>query len=102
IPLKKHRRINAARVTLQDSRAVREEGKSVRRELEVVTKEIELGDLLVGPIDAIDVGERHVLAVNFQNQIALGFLEREKLLARNGRAFPLARALTFRRFLCLN
>ena len=74
----------------------------MRRELEVVTKEIELGDLLRRPIDAIDVGERHVLAVNFQNQIALGFLEREKLLARNGRALLLAPVLALRRFLCRN
>src|SRR3989449_8549490 len=102
ILLKEHRRINAARVTLQDSRPVLEEGKNVRREPEVITKEIELGNLLRWPIDAIDVGERHVLPVNFQNQIALGFLQREKLLARSGRAFTLARALAFRRILCSN
>src|SRR5207247_8717501 len=56
ILLKEHRRINAARVTLQDSRPVLEEGKNVRREPVVITKEIELGNLLVGPINTIDVG----------------------------------------------
>src|SRR5438093_249168 len=91
ILLKEHRRINAARVTLQDSRPVLEEGKNVRREPEIITKEIELGDPLVGPINTIDVGERYLLAVNFQNQIALGFLQREKFVARNSRAHPLAR-----------
>ena len=78
ILLKKHRRINAARPTLQDRRPIFQIRHQVRADAQVITKQIKLGDLLVRPIDAFETGNRNRLAFDVDQQIAFGLFQTEE------------------------
>src|ERR1044071_8124930 len=51
--LKKHRRFNATRISLQNRRPVLQIRHDVIGNFQIVTEEIKLRELLVGPIDAV-------------------------------------------------
>src|SRR5213075_204661 len=91
--LKKHRRLNPTRIPLQDGRPIFEEGHYLRANLQIVRKQIELRQLLVRPVDAIETGDGYPLAFDVENQVAFRFLEREKFLGRDCRSLFLPRDL---------
>ena len=92
ILLKEHRRLNPARITLEDCRPALQKRHDERFRVKVVAQQFELRNFLAGPIDAIETGERDALALDLQNQIALWFLESEKFFARDRQALALTRA----------
>src|ERR1700738_4733838 len=60
--LKKHRRLNPARVALQNCRTVFQKRQEQGTDAQVITKEIEFGELLVRPIDTVKTGKGNALA----------------------------------------
>ena len=77
---------------MQNCRPVLQERHDERFHVKVIAEQLELGNVLARPIDAIETGQRNPLALDPQNQIALGLLEREKFFGRNAPALGLARA----------
>src|SRR5690242_14665526 len=55
--LKEHRRLDAARISLQDRRAVLQKRHEVRTDLQVITEQVELRKFFRGPVDAIETGK---------------------------------------------
>src|SRR6185436_11135524 len=93
ILLEKHRRLDAAWVSLKDRGTIFEMRHDVVRDSQIKAEQIKLRELLVGPVDAIQTRDRNVFPPNLQNQIALRFLEAQKLLRRDECAALLTRPL---------
>src|SRR5712692_10361579 len=79
--LKKHRRLNPARITLQNCRPAFQKRHDERFRVKVVAEQLKLRNFLAWPIDAIETSQRDPLAPDLQDQIAFGFLEREEFFA---------------------
>ena len=60
--------------------------------LKVIAKQIKLRDLLVGPVNALETGQRYWLALDVEYQVALGLFETQKLLNGDRRALFCGRA----------
>src|SRR6266567_1693512 len=79
ILLKEHRGVNAARPPLQYRRPVLQKRHDQPADMKVIAEQIKLSDLFVRPVNALEMRQRHMLAIHIQQQLAFWLFEREKL-----------------------
>src|ERR1043165_1573987 len=96
--LKKHRRLDAARISLQYRRTVLQERHDVVRDFQVITEQIKLREFFVGPVNTVQARYRNLLAAHLQHEVAFRTVQLQKLINCDNSATFLTGSFYFRHF----